>query len=174
MAPPARHLFCVGLAALLCVACGRDEDTASQALVDQALEANARQQAGDQNASVGEQTLTLETEAGIYSATSGDNLPLPEGFPDDIALPADARIITATDLGDTATLGLHSPRSLDLVFDEFRAAQRTAGWIESTLQDQAAVRIAGFDKAARHLEAEFVSEPGGGTTLAISVGPAAD
>lgn len=174
MAASAYPLLCAGLAALLCSGCGSDHESASQALVDQALEANARQQAGEAEASVGERTLTLETEGGLYSAISGNDLTLPEGFPDDIALPADARIVTATELGATASLGLHSPRSLDLVFAEFRRAHRAAGWTETTLQDNAAVHIAGFDKADRHLDAEFVSEASGGTALAITVGPKAD
>ena len=174
MAPSARHLLSVCLAALLCSACGPDPESASEALVDEALEANARQQATEGQAASGERTLTLETEAGLYSSTSGDNLPLPEDFPGDVPLPRDASITSATRLGETISLGAHSPRSLALVFDEFRQAQRAAGWTEAAVQADATVRVAGFDKAGRHLEANFVEEAGGGTTLALTVGPAGD
>ena len=164
MAPSARHLLSVCLAALLCSACGPDPDSASEALVDEALEANARQQAAEQ----------LETEGGLYSATSGDDLPVPGDFPGDVPLPPDASITSATHHGGTISLGAHSPRSLDLVFEEFRRAQRAAGWSEATVQADATVRVAGFDKDGRHLEANFVEEAGGGTTLALTVGPAGD
>jgi hypothetical protein len=174
MAPSARHLLSVCLAALLCSACGPDPESASEALVDEALEANARQQATEGQAANGERTLTLETEAGLYSSTSGDNLPLPDDFPGDVKLPRDASITSATRLGGTISLGAHSPRSLALVFDEFRRAQRAAGWTEAAVQADATVRVAGFDKAGRHLEANFVEEAGGGTTLALTVGPAGD
>lgn len=174
MAPPNRHLPMVFLAALLCSGCGPDPESASEALVDEALEANARQQAAEGEAAHGDRTLTLETEAGLYSSTSGDNLSLPDDFPGDVSLPRDARITSATHLGATISLGAHSPRSLALVFDEFRQAQRAAGWTEAAVQADAAVRVAGFDKAGRHLEANFVEEAGGGTTLALTVGPAGD
>lgn len=174
MAPSTRHLPPFFLAALLCSACGPDPESASEALVDEALQANARQQAADGGAANGEHTLTLETEAGLYSSTSGDNLPLPDDFPGDVPLPRDASITSATRLGETISLGAHSPRSLGLVFDEFRQAQRAAGWTEAAVQADATVRVAGFDKGGRHLEANFVEEAGGGTTLALTVGPAGD
>ncbi|KFL36073.1 hypothetical protein [Arenimonas donghaensis] len=174
MAPSARLILVACLAVLSCGACSRDRHSASETLVDEALEANARQQAEDTAGQARERELTLETEAGLYRASSGDDLPLPAGFPGDITLPADARIVTATELGDTLSLGLHSPRSVELVLAEFRRAQRAAGWTESTMQDQATVRIAGFDKGDRYLEANVVQEPEGGSTLTITVGPAAD
>ncbi|GAB2665577.1 hypothetical protein [Arenimonas aestuarii] len=174
MAPSTRRLLPACLAALLCCACGGTPDSAPGTLVEEALEANARQQAADGQAAVGERTLTLETEAGIYRATSGDNLALPEDFPDDVSLPRDASITSATRLGATVSLGVHSPRGLAMVFEEFRKAQRAAGWTEVTVQADATVRVAGFDKDSRHLEADFVEETGGGTTLALTVGPAGD
>lgn len=174
MAPNARCLLAACLAALLCGACERDRGSASETLVDEALEANARQQAEDTAGQAQQRELTLETEAGLYRASSGDDLPLPANFPGDVALPNDARIITATELGDTLSLGLHSPRSVALVLGEFRRAQRAAGWTESMVQDQAPVRIAGFDKAGRHMEANVIEDPDGGSTLTITVGPAAD
>ncbi len=173
MVPSARHLLPTCLAALLCSACGGDPDGASEVLVEEALEANARQQATEQTGG-GERTITLETEEGLYSATSGDDLPLPGRFPGDIPLPDDARITSATELGPTMSLGAYSPHSLAVVFEQFRRAQRAAGWTESTARDDATVRVAGFDKPGRHLEASFVEEAGGGTTLAITVGPAPD
>ena len=174
MAPNARLLLAACLAVLLCGACDRDRGSASETLVDEALEANARQQAEDTAGQSHQRELTLETEAGLYRASSGEDLSLPANCPGDVARPGDARIVTATELGDTLSLGLHSPRSTELVFAEFRRAQRAAGWTESTVQDQAPVRIAGFAKAGRYLEANIVQEPDGGSTLTVTVGPAAD
>lgn len=163
------------LVALSCSAgCGGDRDSASEALVDDALQANARQQALADERQAGDSRLTLETEAGLYRAASGDDLPLPASFPGDVALPGDARIVTATELGQTLSLGLHSPRSAAAVFADFRQAQRAAGWREAKVQDAASVRIVGFDKAGRHMDANVVDEPQGGTMLTITVGPAAD
>ena len=168
MAPPIRMLLPACLVALLCSACGPDPDAASETLVREALQANARQQAGEDPAIAGNHTLTLETEEGLYSATSGDDLPLPATFPGDIVLPRDARVSSVTELGPTISVGAHSPRSLALVFEEFRRAQQAAGWSEASVRADAAVRVTGFDKAGRHLEANFVEEAGGGTTLACN------
>ncbi|WP_374603429.1 hypothetical protein [Arenimonas sp.] len=172
MAPIVRPLLTACLALLLCSACGPDPDAAQESLVREALQANARQQADADPARAGNQTLTLETEEGLYSATSGDDLPLPAGFPADVVLPRDAQIGSVTELGPTISLGAHSPRSVALVFEEFRQAQQAAGWSEARVEADAAVRVTGFDKAGRHLEANFVEEAGGGTTLALTVGPA--
>ena len=174
MVPSLRPLLLACAAMLLAGACSPRNEGAPEALVDEALQANARQQAAADQAPRAESTLTLETEAGLYSATTGENLPLPGDFPGDVLLPEDVRITSSTRLGPTMSLGAHSPRSLALVFDEFRQAQRAVGWTEAAVQDDATVRVASFDKADRHLEANFVEEAGGGTTLAVTVGPAPD
>lgn len=171
MAP--RFPFRLLLPALLLAACGHADPAATDVLLDQALEANARQRAGAKPAAGVERTLTLETEAGLYTSTAGPDLALPTGFPGDIALPADARILTATHLDGAWSLVLHSPRSLALVFEEFRGAQSGAGWTVSALRDDAPVHVASFDKGRQHLEASFVAEVAGGTTLSLTVAPGA-
>lgn len=173
---PSLHaaLLPVLLPALLLAACGRD-GSATDALVDQAIEAGDGRPAGA--SAVGhaaEHTVTIETEEGLYTATSGDDLPLPAQFPDDVVLPVDARVLTSMTLGPAVSVSLRSPRSLGLVFDEFRAAQHAAGWREVESLEQAAVQTLGFTKDGRQLEADFVAEAGGGSTLAISVRPAGD
>ena len=89
--------------------------------------------------------------------------------PADVALPADARILTSMTLGANTSVSLHSPRSLALVFEEFRTAQRAAAWSELEARERPPVQSLGFRKDGRRLEADFVAEPGGGTTVAVSV-----
>lgn len=163
------------LPALLLVACGSADPGAADALLEQALEANARQRAaaGPRPRPDAERTLMLETDAGLYVSTAGPDLSLPPGFPGDVALPADARILTATRLDGAWSLVLHSPRSLGQVFDEFRGAQRGAGWRLALQRADAPVHVASFDKDRQHLEANFVAEPRGGTTVSLTVGPGA-
>ena len=174
MSHATKSSFAILLPALLVLACAREEAAGPDPLVEQAIEASAGPDAPAANAGNGQETITIETEDGLYTATSGDDLPRPPGFPADVALPADARILTSMTLGANASISLHSPRSAALVFDEFRRAQRAAGWRELEAREQAPVQSLGFEKQGRHLEADFVAEPGGGTTVAVSVRPVAD
>lgn len=171
--PLRRFLPGLLLPALLLAACGHESPAATDVLLDQALEANARQRAGGKPTPQAERTLTLETDAGLYTSTAGPDLALPPGFPGDVALPDDARILTATHLDGAWSLVVHSPRSLALVFNEFRGAQHGAGWRVALLRDDAPVHVASFDKGRQHMEASFVAEAAGGTTLSLTVGPAA-
>lgn len=169
MAP--RTLMTWLLAPLLLGACGLHDTGGTDVLLDQALEANARQRAGATPAPGAERTLTVETQAGLYTSTTGEDLARPPGFPEDIALPGDARILTATHLDGAWSLVLHSPRSVGLVFDDFRGAQHRGGWVVDAVREGAPVRVASFDKGRQHLEANFMAEPAGGTTLSLTVGP---
>lgn len=165
------RLGAVLLPALLLVACGRG-DTTAETLVDQAIEAGDDRRAAPAPAATAEHTITLETEDGLYTATSGDDLALPRQFPVDVVLPADARVLTSMTLGPAVSVSLRSPRSRGIVFAEFRAAQRAAGWVEFESVEQAPVLTLGLSKDGRRLEADFVAEASGGSTLAISVRPA--
>lgn len=159
------------LPAVLAGACARDGGR-GDALVEQAIEAGGTAaESGTRRRGV-EDIVTIETEGGLYTAASGEDLPLPAQFPADVVLPVDARVLTSMTLGPAVSVSLRSPRSLGLVFDEFRAAQAAAGWREHEALEQAPVQALGFHKDGRHLEANFVAEPGGGTTLAVSLRPA--
>lgn len=160
--------------ALLASACGRDGNGGTDALVEQAIEASSEPASRTGGNGGIADVVTIETEEGLYTATSGEDLPLPDQFPGDVALPVDARVLTSMTLGPALSVSLRSPRSLPLVFDEFRAAQRAAGWREAEAIEGSAVQALGFTKDGRHLEANFVAEPTGGTTLAISLRPTAD
>lgn|GEM_PF-4767353 len=156
------------LPVLLATACGRDEPRGN-ALVERAIEATGEPVAPAGEAPDDEHIVTLETEDGLYTATSGDDLALPPNFPEDVVLPADVRVLAYSTFGDAVSVSLHSPRSPDLVFEEFRAAQRTSGWIEAEAMVKAPVLALGLQKGLRGVEATFAGEPGGGTALSVSV-----
>lgn len=160
------------LLALLAAGCVRDEPRGRD-LLERAIEASGEPVADvAEPPSQDENIVTLQTEDGLYTATAGDDLPLPPGFPGDIRLPADARVQASTTRGTAISLSLHSPRSADPVFEGFRAAQRQAGWREAEVIEQAPVRSLGLRKDARLLEATFTSEPDGGTAVSLTLRPA--
>lgn len=174
MAHRVAALMAVLLPALLATACGRDE-ARNSALVERAIEATGEPVAPAGEApAIDEHIVTLETEDGLYTATSGDDLALPPGFPDDVQLPADARVQAYTTLGEAVSVGLHSPRSASLLFDEFRAAQRARGWQEAEAIELAPVQSLGLRKDSRLLEATFTAEADGGTAVSLALRPAGD
>ncbi|MDY0020864.1 hypothetical protein [Arenimonas caeni] len=174
MSPRTIALLTLALPALLAGACHRDGRNGGGDLVGKAIEAAGEPGAPAPGVDGARDVVTIETEEGLYTATSGEDLPLPAQFPGDVVLPVDARVLTSMTLGPAVSVSLRSPRSLGLVFDEFRAAQLAAGWREDVALEQAPVQALGFHKDGRRLEANFVAEPGGGTTLAISLRPASD
>ena len=157
-------------ALLLFAACGRSEETASEALVEKALEAQTGQKV-DVESEDGQQTYTLETEDGTYTASTGAGVRMPEQFGDDVRLPPDAVLITAMSLGPAASVSLRSEREIGRAFDEFRRAQVAAGWTESSVMRQDPVHAVVFDKDSRRLTASFVAEAGNGATISLSVQP---
>lgn len=160
------------LLALLATGCVRDEPRGRD-LVERAIEASGEPVAAVAEAPAqDEHIVTLETEDGLYTATVGDDLPLPPGFPADVSLPADARVQASTTRGPAISVSLHSPRSADPVFEGFRDAQREAGWREDEAIEQAPVRSLGLRKDARLLEATFTTEPDGGTAVSLTLRPA--
>lgn len=167
------RLPAAALAAVLLAACGKAQDKANETLVEKAIEASSGQHAEVQ-VEDGQQTVTIETEDGTYVATSGDDVRLPDGFPADVRLPEDGRLITVMSLGGAVSVSLRSPRAAPLVFAEFRQAQAAQGWAEASVLEQAPIYVAGFGKDDRRMEANFVAEADGGTTLAVTVQPHAD
>lgn len=167
------RLPAAALAAVLLAACGKAQEKSNEALVEKAIEASSGQHAEVEVAN-GQQTVTIETEQGTYVATSGDDVRLPDAFPADVRLPGDGRLVTAMSLGEAVSVSLRSPRSPALVFAEFRRAQAASGWMEAGVLEQDPLYVAGFAKDQRHMEANFVAEADGGTTLAVTVQPRTD
>ncbi|KFN52041.1 hypothetical protein N790_03670 [Arenimonas malthae CC-JY-1] len=170
---PMPRLLAAALAAVLLAACGKAEEKADETLVEKAIEASSGQHA-EVDIADGQQTVTIETEEGTYVATSGDDVRLPDTFPADVRLPEDGRLVTAMSLGEAVSVSQRSPRAAALVFAEFRQAQVAQGWTESAVLEQAPIYVAGFTKDQRRMEANFVAEADGGTTLAVTVQPGAD
>ena len=169
MAP--RSVLALVFVLALAPACGR-EPSRAEVLVERALEASGTPVARPLPPPAGEKIVTVETEDGLYTATSGEDLPLPAGFPGDVALPADGRVQVSTTLGEAMSVTLHSPRSPEPVFEEFRAAQRAAGWREAEVSERSPVQALGLSKNGRLLQATFATEPDGGTAVSLSVQPA--
>ena len=167
------RLLVAALAATLLAACGKAGEKAEETLVEKAIEASSGQHA-EVDIADGQQTVTIETEEGTYVATSGDDVRLPATFPADVRLPDDGRLVTAMSLGEAVSVSQRSPRAAALVFAEFRRAQAAQGWAEAGVLEQAPIYVAGFTKDQRRLEANFVAEADGGTTLAVTVQPRTD
>lgn len=170
---PTPRLLAAALSAALLAACGQAPDKAKESLVEKAIEASSGQHA-EVDTGDGQQTVTIETEAGTYVATSGEGVRLPATFPADVRLPEDGRLVTAMSLGQAVSVSQRSPRAAALVFAEFRQAQAAQGWAEAGVLEQAPIYVAGFTKDQRRMEANFVAEADGGTTLAIAVQPRAN
>jgi len=160
--------FATLLLALL-AACG---GPSREALVERALQ-SSRPTPLPETAG-GQRTVVIETDDGTYVATSGEDVALPPGFPADVRLPADGRVVAAASLGPAVTVSLRSPRALALVRDDFLGALGRSGWRRIEGAADTRQQVVGYAKPGRRLEANLVAEDDGGTTLTIGLQPVAN
>lgn len=164
-----RTLLAAALALALLGACGKAQEAASEAMAEKAIEASTGQKV-DIASKDGQQTVTMETGKGTLTASSGENVALPAGFPKDVQLPADATLVSAMSMGPAMTVTLRSKQALAANFEAFRQAQADAGWKETMSMQSGDGGVLGFEKDGRAVMAHMAADDGG-STVSVTVRP---
>ncbi len=98
----------------------------------------------------GEKT-TFKTDEGDVTVASGESLPLPDGFPDDVYLPGDYKVRSVLDVSGTQVLSLSTRGEATQFFNEARAAMQAKGWTETmAMQNDARNAMLAFEKGERN------------------------
>ena len=154
--------------ALVLSACGKAEEKAAETLAEKALEANSGQ---DVDVDINEdgQTVTIQTEDGTLTQSSGDNVELPADFPSDVALPDDYKVMSVMTMGPVTSVVLEVPESPSDLFTAFKSGQADQGWKETMAMQGGEGSMLGFEKDDRSLLVNLSRSEDGGTMVSLSL-----
>lgn len=163
-----RTLLSVALVALLLSACGKSQEQASEALAEQALEASTGADVDIEDED-GVHRVTARTEQGELVHSSGENVPLPDDFPDDVTLPGDYQVMSVMTMGPATSVVLRSPEPASEIFSQMRSGQSAAGWKETMSMQGADGSMLGFEKDGRSLLVNLRDDLDGQSVVSLSL-----
>lgn len=114
--------------------------------------------------------VTVKTDQGVATVTSGGNLALPKDFPSDVHLPASYAIRSAMTAGPAMVLDMHTPAAMQAVYSEYDSAMKAGGWTEAmAMQNSDKESVLTFQKDKRSVIVSVVAstEAGGGTDVHV-------
>lgn len=162
-------LLPLSLAAALLSGCGKLQEAASEAAAEKAIEATTGKKVDIQNED-GQQSVAIETDKGTYTSASGENVKLPGTFPNDVHLPADAKVTAAMTMGQALSITLTSSQALPTTYDTYRKAQAGDGWTETMAMQDATSGLLAMEKGQQTVLTHFVAE-NGTTTMVVNIQP---
>ena len=165
---PLTALLSVATLALGLSACGKSQEQASEALAEQALEASTGADV-DVETEDGVHRVTARTEQGELVHSSGENVPLPDGFPTDITLPASYQVMSVMTMGPATSVVLRSPEPASEIFSQMRRGQSGAGWKETLSMQGADGSMLGFEKDGRSLLVNLRDDLDGQSVVSLSL-----
>lgn len=129
-----------------------------EALADSAIE---RASGGQLQVLRDGDAVTIRGEQGELAMRSGDALPLPEDFPDDIYLPADYRINSVMDMDGMRVISLQAPGKVNGLFGAARDAMGRQGWKQTmAMQNATDTAMLSFEKDKRAAVLSFSGSRG--------------
>jgi hypothetical protein len=165
---PSRKLLAVAVFAVLLAACGKAQESASEALAEQALEAQTGAEV-DLDTEDGVSTLTMETDEGQLQHSVGENVPLPEDFPKDVVLPDDYTVVSVMKMGPSQSVVLRSRETMATLYDQYKAGQTGNGWKETMSMQGPEGAALGFEKDKRGMLVNLRPDIEGQTMVSLSL-----
>lgn len=165
---PSRTLLAASVLAALLAACGQAQESASEALAEQALEAQTGA-AIDLDTENGVSTLTMQTDEGPLQHSVGENVPLPADFPKDVVLPEEFTVVSVMKMGPTQSVVLRSSETMAALYDQYKAGQTGRGWKETMSMQGAEGASLGFEKDKRGMLVNLRPDIEGQTMVSLSL-----
>jgi hypothetical protein len=165
---PSRTLLAVAVFAVLLAACGKAQESASEALAEQALEAQTGAEV-ELDTEDGVSTVTMQTEEGQLQHSVGENVPLPENFPRDVVLPDDYTVVSVMKMGPTQSVVLRSRETMATLYDHYKTGQTDRGWKETMSMQGAEGASLGFEKGKRGVLVNLRPDIEGQTVVSLSL-----
>ena len=165
---PILVLLSVATLALGLSACGKSQEQASETLAEKALEASTGADVDIENED-GVQRVTARTEQGELVHSTGENVPLPAGFPTDVTLPADYKVVSVMTMGPATSVVLQSAEPASEIFTQLREGQADDGWKESMSMQGADGSMLGFEKDGRTVLFNLRDDIDGQSVVSISL-----
>lgn len=150
-------------------ACGKNRDSAAETLAEEALEAQAKVRGAEVRTEDGRSTLDLPTEQGRLQHTVGEDVPLPDDFPNDVVLPEDYIVVSVMRMGPSQSVVLRSPEPLAALVERYQSGQAGHGWRETLSMQGPEGAALGFEKAKRGMLVNLRPDLEGQTTVSLSL-----
>lgn len=162
-----RNAPVAGLALALLAGCGNGADEAAAALAEQARVAEHGGAPAGQAAA--HQEISFPTEDGTLLHVQGEDVALPEDFPDDIELPEGYTLVSVMTMGANQSLVMQSDQGPAGLFEHFQQGQASQGWTETLSMQGTGGWMLGFEKDRRGLLVNLSSDVDGRTVVSLSV-----
>ena len=157
------RLFPLLAVAMCCLGdCQKAADAATEAAIERAS-------GTDVDIARDGDTVTVQTAEGTLAMQSGNALPLPDGFPEDVHLPDDYVVNSVMDMGGAQIIGMTAPGDVGGLFAGARAGMADAGWKQvMAMQHSADSAMLSFEKDARTAVLAF-NQDGAADGVQVSV-----
>ena len=106
----------------------------------------------------------------ITTATDGDTVALPAGFPTDLYLPAPHKLDSVMAMGSAHMVNLTTPMATADVHAAVVDAMQRGGWTQELAMQTGEGSTLAYRKDKRQAFYQLVKQDGGGTQLAIRAG----
>ncbi len=117
----------------------------------------------------GTRSVTVDRSTAGVTAQAGSNLSVPAGFPDDVPLYPQLKLISANQMpGMAMMIQGQTPDAPDKVSAFYSSQMVTNGWTVDASQDSAALRVLQFKKGER-MAGVMVIPGQAGTTVQVTV-----
>lgn len=156
-------LLAASLATVALAGCQKTQE----ALADSAIE---RASGGQLQVQRDGDAVTFLDGEGSLAMRSGEALPLPEDFPDDVYLPTDYRINSVMDMDGVRVISLQAPGRVSGLFGAAREAMGRQGWKQTmAMQNAADTAMLSFEKDQRAAVLSFNGSRGEDVTMSVQV-----
>ncbi|MEB3226054.1 MAG: hypothetical protein VKJ86_09645 [Synechococcus sp.] len=105
-------------------------------------------------------TVDIKTDEGSLSVSSGENIPLPDTFPQDIYLYQDAKVNMAMDLPEGVSVSFTTKENPAAVKEKYKAEMAKNGWSQEMTMDVNGQSIFGFQKQERAAQIMIYADQG--------------
>ena len=146
--------------------CGK---STSQSAAEMAIKAATGGKVDITSSSSGDKSqVTVKTDQGVATVSSGRNVALPKDFPSDVHLPASKTIKSALTAGPAVVLDMHTPAAMQAVYSEYDSTMKAGGWTEAmAMQSSDKESVLTFQKDKRSVIVTIVAstDSGGGSDV---------
>lgn len=150
---------------LLAGGCGKASEKTAEKMAEAAIQA---QGGGDAKVDLSEGKYSVQTKDGTFEVAAGGGAKLPDGFPADIHVVKNAKVLMSAATGDGFMVNLESAESMDTLDAAYTKEMKAQGWTVEATMNLGEQRSLVFKKGSRQTSVTLGKGPQG-TQVIIGV-----
>ena len=140
------YFTAVMIACLILSGCGKK---ANEKLTEKMIEAAAAKDGIKADVDIDDETVTIKTDEGTSTFSSGSKAKIPDNFPKDVYVYEKADIVSALSVPDGFSIMLQTKDAPDKVSAAIKARFTASGWTEEMTMNQGGMVMLGYRKGDR-------------------------